>query len=264
MNHQTYSSDLTAHDFLKVFALVFMILDHIGAFFLPEYDWLRVVGRWSAPIWMFLVGYALSRDLSPRLWAGVAIITLTNAALELPLLPICILATILFARAVREPLMRLTFHSKGSPYFILLVLFFLGFPSMLVIEYGTHAFLFVLIGYAVRNRDEVFPDKNDLLQFVVIAAGFYALSQIIGFPAFSMAQKLVAGIGIVATGLALSAFRGKDFPDLAGRLGKMPSALVRLAGRRTLEIYILHFAAFKIALFFMAEGQGSLFQIRLF
>ena len=39
--------ELTSYDFLKTFAVVFMVIDHAGFFFFPDNDWMRVAGRLS-------------------------------------------------------------------------------------------------------------------------------------------------------------------------------------------------------------------------
>ncbi|MBR5251290.1 MAG: hypothetical protein IKV52_00510 [Oscillospiraceae bacterium] len=41
---------------LKVIAVVTMTIDHIGAYLLPQYDILRIVGRISFPLFAFMVG----------------------------------------------------------------------------------------------------------------------------------------------------------------------------------------------------------------
>lgn len=51
---QLYTSGI---DTLKATAIVAAIIDHAGLFFMPEEKWLRVAGRYSAPIFFFLAGF---------------------------------------------------------------------------------------------------------------------------------------------------------------------------------------------------------------
>lgn len=44
---------------LKILALVFMTIDHIGAIFFQDIIWLRYIGRLSAPIFIFCIAEAL-------------------------------------------------------------------------------------------------------------------------------------------------------------------------------------------------------------
>lgn len=45
------------YDYLKVFAIITMIIDHIGYYLFPEYSVFRLIGRIAFPIFLFLVGF---------------------------------------------------------------------------------------------------------------------------------------------------------------------------------------------------------------
>lgn len=55
------------YDLLKAIAILLMIVDHVGYFFFPEFTILRVIGRISMPLFLFLVGYNRSWRLSRQL-----------------------------------------------------------------------------------------------------------------------------------------------------------------------------------------------------
>lgn len=55
------------YDILKVIAIVFMIIDHIWYFFFPHLIILRILGRISMPIFLFLVGYNSSPHIHSSL-----------------------------------------------------------------------------------------------------------------------------------------------------------------------------------------------------
>ena len=44
-------------DLLKVIAIVTMLFDHMGLFFYHDNTWLRLVGRFSMPLFLFFAGY---------------------------------------------------------------------------------------------------------------------------------------------------------------------------------------------------------------
>lgn len=45
------------YDYLKVLAIITMIIDHIGYYLFPEYSVFRLIGRIAFPIFLFLVGF---------------------------------------------------------------------------------------------------------------------------------------------------------------------------------------------------------------
>ncbi len=222
-----------------------MIVDHVGAYFMPDEMWLRAIGRLSAPIWLFLVGYARSRDLSPSLWAGTALIVVANLIIGEPVLPLCILATILVCRILMDPLMARAGANPSSVYAVCFVMAMLSLPTMAFVDYGLAAMLFALVGYVVRRQEELAFRQSDVLSFTVFAAGLYAIIQIIVFPEFTLVQKIVAGAGMVLTGVALTRFRSAMYDGLTARLGGAVTACIRICGRRTLEIYVIHLILFK-------------------
>jgi len=117
------SSVLTSYDFLKTAALLLMLVDHVGYYFYPDDVWMRVVGRFSAPVWLFLVGYARSRDLSWRLWAGMLVLAGTNYVAGMAQCPVNILATIIVCRLALDPLMGWISKTPQALYPVVVLLF---------------------------------------------------------------------------------------------------------------------------------------------
>ncbi|HRE31734.1 MAG TPA: TraX family protein [Candidatus Berkiella sp.] len=52
-----YGKSLNTHDFIKVLAIVIMVIDHVGDYVFPDNHWLRLIGRIGLPMWFFLIGY---------------------------------------------------------------------------------------------------------------------------------------------------------------------------------------------------------------
>ena len=131
--------DVTSYDLLKTFAVILMVIDHLGYYFYNEENWMRILGRGCAPILFFLAGYARTRELEPRLWIGLAIMEFGRLMAGMPMLPLNITATFLFVRMLID---RLMFYVTSKPEafwqingtIILLIL-----PTFFLFEYGVHA-----------------------------------------------------------------------------------------------------------------------------
>lgn len=243
--------DITSYDLLKTFALMLMIVDHLGYFFFPENEWLRAVGRLSAPIWLFLVGYANSRDFSPRMWIAITILALSAVAVGRDVFPLTILATILVCRALIDPVMAAVRrnHEALFPFFaILLGLEFLVSPY---IEYGAYAMAFVIFGYAARHRgEEPYLDKH-FFTIGLLASVVFGLLQVYLYfgNSFDTVQKASVMAGLICLAWGLSNFRPLTLPRLTERMPGLVTGLVQLCGRRTLEIYVAHIVIFRLAVY---------------
>lgn len=240
---------LTSYDFLKFVAMVTMIIDHAGYFFFPEEEWMRMVGRMSAPIWLFLVGYAQSRDFSLRMWIGIALIALSAYVVGDHILPLSILASILVFRALIDPVMAAIRANPSMLYPFLTILFFLMFPTSGLIEYGAPAMMFVMLGYAVRHRDEDAFLKSHLMPLALITAAVHAVFQGYLFFTFSFTpvQKLIVAAGLLSIVLLLTQFRPHVYSALTARLPAPLVWIIQLCGRRSLELYVGHIILFRLA-----------------
>ena len=67
-------------DWLKAFAIICVSAGHFGFFFMDDEQWWSVFGRFAAPPFFFLVGYAQSRTVPLHwIWIGV-ILTLLESS----------------------------------------------------------------------------------------------------------------------------------------------------------------------------------------
>ena len=67
---------LTSNE-LKLFALVVMTVDHIGALLLPQYSVLRIIGRLAFPIFAYMIAEGCAHT-SSRLRYFLTILCLTG------------------------------------------------------------------------------------------------------------------------------------------------------------------------------------------
>ena len=255
---------LTSYDFLKTAAILLMILDHVGYYFFPEDLWFRSIGRMSAPIWFFLIGYARSRDIGPRMWIGFAVLALSQWVVGAAMLPVNILGTMILFRLILDPVMAHIEKHPKTLYPLTALLFVIALPTALAVEYGSVAMLVVMAGYMTRNRESLPLDERSYMTFCVVAAVAYVLYQVKMFFAFSTLQEITAGMGIVGVVILMTGFRPYAYPALTEKLPAFVSAFFRLCGRRSLEIYVLHLLVFKAAVILSGQATAPLFYFHMY
>lgn len=60
-------------DWLKIAAIILVSVDHFGYFFMEDDSWWSAFGRFAAPVFFFLMGYAQTRTV-PLYWIWLGII----------------------------------------------------------------------------------------------------------------------------------------------------------------------------------------------
>ena len=55
-----------SQEWLKLTACATMLVDHVGAVLLPQYIWLRVLGRIAFPIYCFLLAEGIHYTKNPK------------------------------------------------------------------------------------------------------------------------------------------------------------------------------------------------------
>ncbi|PCK00479.1 MAG: hypothetical protein COA45_01485 [Zetaproteobacteria bacterium] len=239
--------ELTSYDLLKALAIILMITDHVGHHFYPDEMWFRILGRLCVPIWFFLVGYAKTTELPKRLWIGGLIVAVSGIVAGQYLMPLNILFTIIVLRYLRGGLVRNGLHSPDALRGIFLVILFMGLPTAILFEYGTMSMLFVLFGYIVRHKEEVYEKIEPQYVKIFVAISFFSFFLIegLGLPAVSASQAMAMFFGFVGVGWTLWNFRGAVYVDASHHMAPSIIKVIQFMGRRTLEIYVVHIVIFR-------------------
>lgn len=244
--------DVTSRDLLKAFALVLMVVDHVGLYFI-DLELLRVAGRCSMPIWLFLIGYSKSRRLPPVLWLGAFAILAVDLSLGYAVWPMRILFTIIAVRLILAPIGDLVFRSPVHLGAAAAVMLLLLLPSREILQYGTHALLFALIGYGRLHMNRLEIGSKTLIALMLVTSGSYFMLQADRF-SFDVPSTVVFAGLLVATIAAMFLFRPQV---MLGTRSMFGASIVRFTGRRTLEIYVIHLAAFKLVFWAIHHGYLS-------
>jgi hypothetical protein len=243
-----YSPTITSYDLLKTVAVMTMVIDHMGFYFDPHDMWWRTIGRLSAPIWFFLIGYARSRDFSMKMWGGAVILLAASMATGMFIFPLNALFAMLFIRAILNPLMKVATRNAETLTAISIGLLVLSIPSYSIMEYGIQGLLMAMFGYIIRNRPvvgDIRSPKSLPRAFGLFTLAHYILLQGIIFK-FTPAQIIVMSAGLGPVFIALYHFRLADYPVLTQKLPDFAVKGLRVLGHRTLEIYVAHLILFKI------------------
>lgn len=250
------TNNLTSYDLLKAFAVVIMIIDHMGQYFYPDDVWWRVVGRIGFPIWFFLVGYSTGRSIPVMLWGGAILLGVMNYVTGLGMFPLNALVTIILIRLVIDWCMAPVMEGRRSLWALSLVLLLLIIPTYVVTEYGAQALVTAIFGYLVRHRDRLKDQRAvffymwfALVSFVVVQQFIFGLDYV---------QMGVVFVGTLLVRSTLFNFEYQEYPALTATMPTPLVGLLQFMGRHTLEIFIIHLCIFKIATVYLGI-QGDWF-----
>lgn len=262
-----YPDVLTSYDFLKTLAVITMVIDHVGYYFFPEQMGWRLVGRLSFPIWLFLVGFAHSREINSLLIGGGIALLISSLVVGQALFPLNILFTIIVVRLVIDSVMQVALLSFQSMAMIMLACIIMSIPTTFLFEYGTHAILFAMFGYMVRRQSQIsFASSNKtsfsneaILIFMGVTMLSYTLVQKIGMN-FTMMEFYVLNAGVLGICLYLSFFQRLKYTEETAKIPRPVVWFFKFGGRRTLEIYVVHLLLFKVAALAMFPARFGLFE----
>lgn len=249
--------DLTSYDVVKTFAVIIMVIDHIGFYFFPDDLWWRAIGRIGFPVWFFLVGHASGRDLPPKLIWCVIILTLANFFAGMPVFALNALVTIALIRVLIDPVMDFALKSEKHLWLMSAGLLVLTVPTSMVADYGTMALITAMFGYLVRHKERVNDDAL-IMRFMIFALVTFVVLQQLIF-GFSTQQFIFVAVGTAAVRMWLYYFKAETYPKLTTLATPPGKLFMRFCGSRTLEIYVVHLLAFKVlALMWMTRDMQFL------
>ncbi len=269
-----YGTAANSHDWLKAIAILLMVVDHIGVYFFPNEYWYRFVGRFSFPMFFFLIGYTyrgLRSDTpanSDRTWQKtyarlpvpvkkmvdatwalniksdlllcLLLITLVNYALYQSIFPLNILFTVIVCRIALYLLdkYRILENRLLSAW---LVLTLLHVPLAFTYEYGGVAILISVMGYLIRQGRR---GDAKVLAFIFLTYLAYCASQMFFFPAaFNYVASLY--VGMAALFVVLSDYKLRPSAFLPN--ATMINYPIMFVSRYSLYVYTAHLLAFKMA-----------------
>ena len=236
-NYKKYGLTPSSHDLVKFFALIIMITDHIGAYFFPDDQMFRAVGRIGFPVWFFLAGFAKPGKMGKEIIILCLLLIVADILTNRSIFPINALLTIILCRIFSSHLPK--FGEKNAELSILFIFMILiSFFTNELFEYGTLALTFAAWGYYVRNEPEKLRTKT-MGAFVLIS---FISTQIFIYE-FRILESAVMSIGTAVVIYYLQSFKTEFYSSLKD---KQYSSIIMILARNTLYLYVLHLISFKI------------------
>jgi uncharacterized membrane protein YcfT len=246
------TANLTSYDLLKAFAVITMFIDHAGLYFFPDQEWLRIIGRLSFPVWFFLIGFAQTRHIPAVLIAGALLVVIASYVTGSGMFPLNALVSIIAIRLILDWCMTPVMEGRRSLWAMALILLLLVIPSYVVTEYGTLGLIMAIFGFLVRWKD-VLKEEWMLPGFALFALVSYVVLQQLIF-GMDVPQMLVLFGGMAIMTKILYSFKDVEYPKLSSDLPRPLMQLLQVMGRYTLEIYVVHVIAFKLAALALGIG----------
>lgn len=250
--------NITSYDLLKTFAVIVMIIDHVGLFFMPDQTWLRSIGRLSYPIWFFLIGFSSRRNVPKEFLYSALILQVFNYIAGIPQLALNILLTIALIRLIINKA-ALSFLNRPDIFWTINIgLLFLIIPTSILFEYGTQGLICAVFGHLIANKD-----KLDNKSLIITYFGFTLVTCVMSqqfFMLFPQAQLSFMGIATFCLLLVLYNFKSVELLHLTEKLPKVFVKTLHLTGRYTLEIYVVHLALFKVLYVIFTDTTPSWFE----
>lgn len=233
---------------LKTLAIVLMVVDHAGLYLFSNLEIMRWIGRFAAPIFLFMVGYSLRYSIKKDIIFHAVILSVLSIYLCNYVFPINILFTIIFARLVLVWLEKKKLLGSQLPI-VWFTLALWGLVTFFFFEYGAVGILYSICGYLVaKNRTGII-----VFLFLYATVGMHVLVQKFLFD-FDEAELAVLFLGLCLMTWWLSNYKFHTYK--ASGAWTMP---IKFISRYSLELYTFHLIFLRAldSLFFSPEKYAT-------
>jgi hypothetical protein len=247
---------VTTTDAWKLFAIVFVLIDHYGFFFDSDEVWWRLFGRLASPVFFFFIGFARTRAV-PWTWVafGVLITAVDYATATDRQVLVNILLNFALLRLVLPHV-----EAHVMPYPLRLAALAAASAAVIpildpVLEYGGEGWLWALFGLSHR----LFLEQGDGMarlrrNLLALAAGLAYVVRERSDYGFDVLQSALLVLFIAVLVLCLLSFRRTTLPWQPPEPLK---SVFTFTGRRTLEIYALTLLAMQLTAYAIGDAAAD-------
>lgn len=236
--YQKYGHTLNSHDLLKAIAITLMILDHVGYYFMPYATELRWIGRFSFPIFFFLIGYSNNYRFKWDIAILCLVMILQDIALHIPLLPANILGNVIITRLALAYFSRWEW-TKANISSLVIGIVTCSLLVGLLVDFGVFGLMLALCGYFARTR----PKEPITYGFFMFAYISYCAIEINGFN-FTLMYSLIFMAALAGLFVFLYHYRIQTYEAYTDANGSVH--LVMLLSRYSAYVYVIHLMLFKL------------------
>ncbi len=185
-------------DLLKTIAIVCMILDHIGLYFLQEELWIRSIGRFVMPIFCFYAGYNYRCPKTSICILGIILTSMFFVVSGGIMWTLNMLLSIYLGQCYLYILDKYNKNSGADTVIHCIILIVLTPLTNALIEYGTIVIAFMVAGRSAARGGLGFR-LLPILSIATIGLVFFTFGK-----AFSYSDSILAVCSVAAAGFALS------------------------------------------------------------
>ncbi len=221
------------YDYLKLLALLTMIVDHVGYFLFPEVIWLRVIGRIAFPLFLLLVGFNGSYKRRWSLWSMAIVLQIIITRSRYAGFTEDPLGNILLGIALTRVILgRVTTQSRRLQISIFVASILLAPSTMAYIDYGTLSLSAAMVGARMHTRHR--KNRPFIVRGMVICVHLFYMIWLRDFPPSTRGALGGVALLLLACGRRLHAgnlhITGTPYQN---------KAIIRIANN-ALRIYLIH------------------------
>jgi hypothetical protein len=224
-----------SYDWLKVLAIISMIIDHAGLFLMDDNQSMRAIGRLAFPLFFFLIGYNGTTKISASLVGAACFIEAVDYLVQHgETVPLGILCTVIITRIfLKYALSEAEKWCSPASLAVLFACLIILFPLALIFDYGGMALMFAVLGRVAKAG---FNNKPRLLFLLSIMIFFVFVTSFDSLNSYSMA--------IAAMFLGAIFYKFRVVEAKSGNI--TVDSICLLASRHALFIYVFHYTLFGV------------------